>query len=57
MKQSMRRAAPRFWWDFAGESDVAVVVQSDYPCGEELTRFQMQAGQMRWHPIIRQDEE
>lgn len=54
--REMHRAAPKFWWDFAGDSDTAVVVQGDYPGGEELARFELAHGQTSWEPLIGQAE-
>lgn len=33
------KRAPSFWWDFAPDDEMAVIVQSDYPGGQELARF------------------
>lgn len=42
---------PSFWWDFNGpESDV--IVQSDWPGGQELARFKAPAGQESREPEI-----
>lgn len=34
----MSKPAPKFWWDFV-DNATAVIVQSNYPGGEELARF------------------
>lgn len=34
----MGKPAPKFWWDFV-DNATAIIVQSDYPGGEELARF------------------
>lgn len=34
----MGRPAPKFWWDFSDNAS-AVIVQSDWPGGQELARF------------------
>ncbi len=37
----MSKPAPRFWWDIVHcVANSAVIVQSDYPGGEELARFE-----------------
>jgi len=43
----MGRPAPKFWWDFIHENGnvVAIIVQSDYPGGEELERMPLRRGQ------------
>lgn len=37
----MGKPAPCFWWDFehGKNGELAVIVQSDYPGGDELARF------------------
>jgi hypothetical protein len=34
----MGKPAPKYWWDFV-DNATAIIVQSDYPGGEELARF------------------
>lgn len=36
----MPKPTPKYWWDFTDDFSTAVVVQSDYPGGEELARFE-----------------
>lgn len=41
----MGRPAPSYWWDFNGP-DQDVIVQGDWPGGEELARFKAPKGQV-----------
>lgn len=34
----MLKPSPRYWWDFTTDT-AYIIVQSDYPVGEELARF------------------
>lgn len=34
----MGKPAPTYWWDYIDNAS-AIIVQSDYPGGEELARF------------------
>lgn len=36
----MGKPTPNYWWDFT-DSATAVIVQSDYPGGDELGRFEI----------------
>lgn len=39
----MGKPAPTFWWDYVDDA-TAIIVQSDYPGGEELARFNLGDG-------------
>lgn len=39
----MSKPTPKFWWDFV-DNATAVIVESNYPGGEELARFEVPKG-------------
>lgn len=52
----MGRPAPKFWWDFVG-NECHVLVQSDWPGGEELAMFKAAPGEKCRDAQIAQAEE
>lgn len=53
----MGRPTPDFWWDFYPAGGDSIIVQSNYPGGEELARFTKPESQLGMEPQIAAAEE